>query len=416
MAGDTRGPRQAALAFIFVTVLLDGLAIGVVIPVLPMLVAGFLGGDIAQAAETVGDFGLIFAAMQFVASPVVGALSDRIGRRPIILMSNFGLGLDYVLMALAPTLALLFVGRVISGITAASFSTAGAYIADVTPPEKRAAGFGLLGAAFGLAFVLGPALGGLLGSIEPRLPFWGAAGLSLANALYGLFVLPESLARDKRSAFSWKKANPVASLAMLGRHGELLGLASSNFLNFLAHEVLPNVWVLYATYRYGWGEASIGLTLAAVGLCSIVTQAGMVRSSVARLGERNVLLGGLVFGVFGFAIYGLAPTGLLFCIGIPIMALWALTGPVVQSLMTRHVGPEEQGQLQGALSALRGISGMIGPKLFTTVFAVFIASDRAETYPGAPFLLSALLVLVSIGFVWQATRRRPLIVSTSNPG
>jgi len=416
MAGDTRGPRQAALAFIFVTVLLDGLAIGVVIPVLPMLVAGFLGGDIAQAAETVGDFGLIFAAMQFVASPVVGALSDRIGRRPIILMSNFGLGLDYVLMALAPTLALLFVGRVISGITAASFSTAGAYIADVTPPEKRAAGFGLLGAAFGLAFVLGPALGGLLGSIEPRLPFWGAAGLSLANALYGLFVLPESLARDKRSAFSWKKANPVASLAMLGRHGELLGLASSNFLNFLAHEVLPNVWVLYATYRYGWGEASIGLTLAAVGLCSIVTQAGMVRSSVARLGERNVLLGGLVFGVFGFAIYGLAPTGLLFCIGIPIMALWALTGPVVQSLMTRHVGPEEQGQLQGALSALRGISGMIGPKLFTTVFAVFIASDRAETYPGAPFLLSALLVLVSIGFVWQATRRRPLIVSTSNSG
>jgi MFS transporter, DHA1 family, tetracycline resistance protein len=416
MAGDTRAPRQAALAFIFVTVLLDGLAIGVVIPVLPMLVAGFLGGDIGRAAETVGDFGLIFAAMQFVASPVVGALSDRIGRRPIILMSNFGLGLDYVLMALAPTLTLLFVGRVISGITAASFSTAGAYIADVTPPDKRAAGFGLLGAAFGLAFVLGPALGGLLGSIEPRLPFWGAAGLSLANALYGLFVLPESLARDKRSAFSWKKANPVASLAMLRRHGELLGLASGNFLNFLAHEVLPNVWVLYATYRYGWGEASIGLTLAAVGLCSIVAQAGMVRSAVARLGERNVLLGGLGFGVVGFTIYGLAPTGLLFCIGIPMMALWALNGPVVSSLMTRHVGPDEQGQLQGAMSALRGISGMIGPKLFTMVFVVFIAKDRADKLPGAPFLLSALLVLLSIGLVWRATRRRRPVVSVETPG
>jgi len=277
MNGKTHAPRQAALAFIFVTVLLDGLAIGVVIPVLPMLIASFQGGDLARAAETVGDFGLIFAAMQFIVSPIAGALSDRIGRRPIILLSNFGLGLDYVLMALAPTLTLLFIGRVISGITAASFSTAGAYIADVTPPEKRAAGFGMLGAAFGLSFVLGPALGGVLGSIEPRLPFWGAAGLSLANAVYGLFVLPESLGRDMRSAFSWKRANPVASLVLLRRHSELLGLAASNFLNFLAHEVLPSVWVLYATYRYGWDEASIGLTLAAVGLCSVVTQAGMVR-------------------------------------------------------------------------------------------------------------------------------------------
>jgi len=309
-------------------------------------------------------------------------------------------------MALAPTLTLLFIGRVISGITAASFSTAGAYIADVTPPEKRAAGFGMLGAAFGLSFVLGPALGGLLGSIEPRLPFWGAAGLSLANAVYGLFVLPESLGRDKRSAFSWERANPVASLVLLRRHSELLGLAASNFLNFLAHEVLPSVWVLYATYRYGWGEASIGLTLAAVGLCSVVTQAGMVKTVVARLGERKTLLGGLAFGVAGFSIYGLAPTGLLFCIGIPVMALWALTGPVVQSLMTSHVGADEQGQLQGAMSALRGVSGMIGPKLFTTVFALFIAQDRADKQPGAPFLLSALLVLVSIGLAWRATRRR----------
>ena len=400
------GPRRAALSFIFITVLLDVLALGVIIPVLPALVASFVGGDLVRAAGIVGDFGMIWAAMQFVASPLLGAVSDRFGRRPVILLSNFGLGLDYVLMALAPTLGLLFIGRVISGITAASLTTAGAYIADVTPPEKRAAGFGMLGAAFGLGFVLGPALGGVLGGISPRLPFWVAAALSLTNAAYGLFVLPESLPPERRSRFSWRQANPVASLTLLRSHPALLGLAGSNFLNFLAHEVLPSVFVLYAIYRYGWSEVTIGLTLAAVGLCAAVVQAGLVRPVVARYGERPVLLFGLFCGACGFTAYGLATSGEIFWLGIPIMAIWGLTGPVAQSLMTRHVSPVEQGQLQGALSAVRGISGMIGPKLFTLVFAAFIGVERDRQMPGAPFLLSALLLLMALALAWRATRRR----------
>jgi len=244
-------PRRAAVAFILVTIALDMLALGMIIPVLPKLVERFMGGDTARAAEIFGAFTTVWALMQFLFSPLLGALSDRYGRRPVILLSNLGLGLDYIVMALAPTLMWLFVGRVISGITAASISTAQAYIADVTPPDRRAASYGLLGGAFGLGFILGPALGGLLGAIEPRLPFWAAAAFSLANAAYGLFVLPESLALDHRSGFSWRRANPVGSLLLLRSHPELSGLASANFFANLAHVVLPTVFVLYAGYRYG---------------------------------------------------------------------------------------------------------------------------------------------------------------------
>ena len=241
--------NRAAQAFIFVTVALDVLAMGIVIPVLPKLVEAFLGGNTARAAEVFGVFGTVWSLMQFVCSPVLGVLSDRFGRRPVILLSNFGLGFDYILMALAPTVRWLFVGRVISGITGASFTTAGAYIADVTPPEKRAAGFGMIGAAWGLGFVLGPALGGLLGEVSPRLPFWVAAGMTLLNAMYGLFVLPESLPPERRRAFSWRRANPVGSLTLLRSHHELFGLAGVNILYFLAHQALPSVFVLYTGYR-----------------------------------------------------------------------------------------------------------------------------------------------------------------------
>src|SRR4051794_24886929 len=248
----THGPRRAAFAFVFVTVLLDMFAIGIIIPVLPRLVEDFVSGDTAKAASIYGLFGTVWALMQFLFSPVLGSLSDRFGRRPIILLSNFGLGLDYILMALAPSLRWLFVGRVISGITAASISTAGAYIADVTAPEQRAAKFGMLGAAFGAGFVVGPALGGLLGDISPRLPFWVAAGFSLTNALYGLFVLPESLTRERRMAFSWQKANPLGALKLLWSHAELWGLACVSYLSNLAHVALPAVSVLYMGYRYNW--------------------------------------------------------------------------------------------------------------------------------------------------------------------
>ncbi|MGB6397214.1 MAG: MFS transporter, partial [Bradyrhizobium sp.] len=264
--------RSAAVTFIFVTILLDTLALGVVIPILPKLIESFVNNDTANAARIYGLFGTVWALMQFFFSPIAGALSDRFGRRPVVLLSNFGLALDYVLMALAPSLTWLFIGRVISGITSASISTAFAYITDLTAPEKRAAVFGKIGVAFGAGFILGPALGGLLGGIEPRLPFWVAAGLSFANGLYGLLILPESLPRDRRSPFRWKSANPVGALYLLRTDRVLTGLSVANFFAQLAHVVLPSTFVLYATYRYGWNATTVGLTLALVGVCSMAVQ------------------------------------------------------------------------------------------------------------------------------------------------
>ncbi len=400
-------PRRAALAFIFVTVTLDMLALGAVIPVLPKLVSDFVGGDIARAATIYGLFGTVWASMQFVFSPILGALSDRYGRRPLILLSNLGLGLDYVLMALAPTLHWLFVGRVLSGITSASITAASAYIADVTPPEKRAAGFGLLSAAFGLGFVLGPALGGVLGSFDPRLPFWVAAGLSLTNALYGWLVLPESLAPENRSPrLQLWNINPVGSLDLLRSHPELLGLAIVTFVGFVAHEALPTTFVLYASYRYGWGDRAVGLALAAVGVCSAAVGAGLVRPVVARLGERRTVLVGLLFGTLGFAIYGLAVNGTLFMVALVVTSLWGLAGPPMQSLMSQRVAASEQGALQGAIGGSRGIGFMIGPVLFTLVFAAAIDPESAWHLPGAPFLLAAALLGASAALAWQVTRPR----------
>jgi DHA1 family tetracycline resistance protein-like MFS transporter len=398
--------RRAALAFIFVTVVLDMVALGVIVPVLPKLVVQFAGGDTARASRIYGLFGTVWALMQFLFAPVLGALSDRFGRRPVVLLSNLGLGLDYVLMALSPTLSWLFVGRVISGLTAASVPTAGAYIADVTPLEKRAAGFGMLGAAFGIGFILGPALGGVLGHISPRLPFWVAAGLSLLNALYGLLVLPESLTVERRAAFAWRRANPVASLTLLRSHPELFGLAFANFLSYLAHEVLPSTFVLYATYRYDWDAATVGLTLAGVGVCFGIVQGGLVAPIVSRIGERRALLTGLGFGIVGFATYGLAATGPWFWVGIPVMAIWGLSGPAAQGLMTRRVDSSEQGRLQGAVGSLRGISGLFGPGLFTLTFAHFINEQRSWQLPGAAFLLSSVLLVGALVLAWKATKEQ----------
>jgi DHA1 family tetracycline resistance protein-like MFS transporter len=395
-----------ALAFIFITVVLDMLALGVVIPVLPKLIVDFEGGDTQRAAHVVGLFGTVWAFMQFVCSPVLGALSDRFGRRPVILLSNFGLGLDYVLMALAPTLEWLFVGRIVSGITAATVATAGAYIADVTPPEKRAGAFGLLGTAFGVGFVLGPALGGVLGGVDPRLPFWVSAALSLANGCYGLFVLPESLPVERRVPFVWRRATPAGSLGLLRSRPGLLDLAMVHFLRVLAHVALPSTAVLYVTYRYGWDERAVGLNLAAIGVGSMIVQGGLVRPVVARFGEAAVLVVGLAFGVTAFLVYGLAPTGALFWWGVPLMSLWGLSGPPAQGLMTGLVGASEQGRLQGAAGSLAGIAEMIGPGLFTMAFAIGIGDDHAWELPGAAFVLAAAMLVVATGVAWRATRVR----------
>jgi DHA1 family tetracycline resistance protein-like MFS transporter len=403
--------RTAALAFIFVTVVLDMLALGMIVPVLPKLIEDFVHGDTARAAEVFGLFATVWALMQFIFSPVLGALSDRFGRRVVILLSNFGLGLDYIVMAIAPGVRWLFVGRVISGITSASFSTASAYIADVASPEKRAGGFGMLSAAFGLGFVLGPALGGVLGNINPRLPFWVAAAFSLLNAMYGLIVLPESLPPERREPFSWRRANPVGSVKLLRSHAELLGLSVSTFIGNIAHEALPTTFVLYAMYRYGWNERTIGLALATVGICSAIVGAGLVEPLVARFGERRVMLAGLWFGVAGFSIYGLAATGLIFWLAVPVNSLWGLSGPPMQGLMTRRVSGSEQGRLQGALSSLRGIAFMIGPLLFTNAFAAFIGPQKNWHLPGAPYLLAAVMLTAATLAAWRATTPRPAVES-----
>ena len=411
----TGPPRQAAVLFILITVLLDMLSFGIIIPVLPKLVEEFFSGDTARAAVLYGLMGTAWAFMQFFCSPIQGALSDRFGRRPVVLLSNLGLGLDYIVMALAPNVAWLVVGRVISGMASSSFSTAGAYIADVTPPEQRAAAFGKIGMVFGLGFIFGPALGGWLGATDPRLPFWGAAALSLLNACYGYFVLPESLHPGKRMPFSWARANPVGSLVLLRSHHELFGLATVAFFGYLAHAVLPSVSVLYMGYRYGWGPASVGLMMAGVGVAAMIVQGGLIRPITARFGERTTLLLGLSCGAIGFSVYGIAPEGWIFCLGIPVMAFWGLAGPANQALMTCHVSSSEQGQLQGAIASINGMTGMIGPTLFTQTFAFFIRSDStfnpqhsilstSMEFPGAPFILASAMLLSAVVTAWRATK------------
>jgi MFS transporter, DHA1 family, tetracycline resistance protein len=399
-------PRQAAFVFILVTVLLDMLALGMIVPILPRLVIDFVDGNHALAADVYGWFGSVWALMQFLFSPVQGSLSDRFGRRPVILASNIGLGLDYILMALAPSLVWLFVGRVISGMTAASFSVANAYLADVTPPELRAARYGMIGAAFGAGFIIGPALGGLLGSDDPRLPFWVAAGFSLVNAAYGVFVLPESLPLSKRAPFSWRRANPLGSLTLLRSHRELFGLASASFLNSLAHAALPSVTVLYMTFRYGWDARMIGFSMTFIGACALVVQGGLIGRFVAHFGDRAALITGLAFGVAGFAAFGLAWTGTLFWIGIPILALWGLGGAAIQALMTKRVSAHEQGQLQGANASLMGIANMIGPIFFTVTYARAITSSFGPWLSGAPFLLAAAFLTAAMIIGARVTESR----------
>ncbi|WP_345776637.1 TCR/Tet family MFS transporter [Pseudoxanthomonas sp. PXM02] len=397
--------RRAALIFIFVTVLIDILSFGVIIPVLPGLVETFTGGDEARAAIWVGIFGTVFYAIQFVSSPVQGALSDRYGRRPVILLSCLGLAADFVLMAVAGTLPLLLLARVFSGMFSASFTTANAYIADVTAPEKRAQAYGMIGAAFGVGFVIGPLIGGMLGDINLRYPFWFAAGLALLNFMYGWFVLPESLPAEKRTErIDWKHANPLGSIALLRGYPQVFGLAAVVFIANLAHFVYPSVFVLFASYRFQWGPKEVSWVLAAVGVCSIIVNALLVGRVVRALGERRTMLLGLLCGVVGFVIYGWAPVGSAFLIGLPISALWALATPAVQAMITRQVGEREQGRVQGALMSLVSVSGILGPLLFAGTFALFIGKQAPAHVPGAPWYLAALLLSCGALVGWRFAR------------
>jgi DHA1 family tetracycline resistance protein-like MFS transporter len=400
--------RRAAASFIFLTITLDMLALGMIAPVLPRLIASFLNGNASTAARMVGYFGTVFAVMQFFFSPVLGSLSDRFGRRPVVLLSNFGLGLDYLLMAWAPALGWLFVGRIVSGLTASSVPTGMAYMTDVTPPEKRAGAFGLLSAAFGVGFILGPALGGILGSVNPRLPFWVAGGLSLLNGIYGLFVLPESLSIEHRSAFSWKRANPVGSLTLLRNNRILLGLSAVLVLGYLAQQSLMNVYVLFADYQFHWSDRNVGLSLALVGLIQGLYGGGLVKPLVKRIGERSALTFGLIGGMIGYAMIGLSKTGILMLCGIPILNLMSVAWPSAQSIMSREVKPSEQGQMQGAVQSLRGLAGIFGPILFTWVFSKSFGPAASLPIPGAAFFLASALVLLSVlAAQWVRPRGEP---------
>lgn len=397
--------RQAALVFIFVTVLIDVLAFGVIIPVLPHLVESFVGGDTSTAAYWVGLFGTAFAMVQFFSAPVQGALSDRFGRRPVILLSCLGLGIDFIFMALAPNLAWLFVGRLISAVTSASFTTANAYIADITTPENRAKSFGMLGAAFGLGFIIGPVIGGLLGDIDHRLPFWFSAVLALINFAYGLFVLPESLPKERRSAtFDWTHAKPMGSVHLLRNYPQIWGLVALVFVANFAHYVYPSTFVLYADESFGWKEKEAGYVLAAVGVLSVIVNAILVGKLVKRMGERRAILFGLCCGVVGFVIYGFADVGWVFMLGLPISALWAIAAPATQALITRQVGPDMQGRIQGALSSLVSLAGIAAPAVFAGSFGYFIGPRAPVHLPGIAFLIAAALLAGAVVVAWRYAR------------
>jgi DHA1 family tetracycline resistance protein-like MFS transporter len=398
------GAGRAAFVFILIMIAFDFLAFGIIAPVLPDLVRQFEGGDFARASTITGYFGFAWATMQFIFSPILGAWSDRFGRRPVILISCFGLSIDYVFMAVAPSLRWLFVGRLISGITTSNVSTAFAYITDVTKPEERAKPFGLVSAAFGLGFVIGPAIGGYLGNINLRFPFWAAAALSFANALYGYFVLPESLPPERRAKSAWHMANPLGALNLLRSHPELAGLSVVTTLYYLAHNALPSIWALYTENRYAWSRRDVGLSLSAVGVCAAIVSGVLVGPFVKRFGERRSLLSGLSFGTLGFAGFALASRGWMILAVVPFIALWGIAAPALQSLMSRHVDPSSQGKLQGAINSLRAVTGMAGPILFTQVFALAISPSVGFHLPGAPYFVAALLLCSSLLLAAYVTR------------
>jgi MFS transporter, DHA1 family, tetracycline resistance protein len=393
---------QPAIVFIFITLFLDVFGIGVIIPVLPKLVEELQGGNLQAAAHSVGWLGALYAVMQFVFSPVLGSLSDRFGRRPVVLISLFGSGIDYLLLAWAPTLGWLYLARILSGVTAANFTAASAYIADVTTPEKRAAGFGMIGAAFGLGFIAGPAVGGLLGTYGLRVPFLVAAVITLLNWLYGVFVLPESLAPENRRAFHWSRVNPFKALSGLGRWPLVRGLSWCHFLNILASSIYPCLWVLYTGSRYGWDSRQVGVSLALVGVMAAVVQAGLAGRILKIIGERRGVLVGLLAMTVAMTCYGAAGQGWMIYGIILIGSLAGIGAPAMQSLISQAVPADEQGAVQGAMNSISSVAGIIAPVLWTALFSWTVAPEREITAPGLPFYVAGVVSLAAAGLAWRA--------------
>ena len=398
--------RNAGLGFIFITLLIDVLGIGLIVPILPKLIQSLAHGGVDVASREYGWLLSLYGAMQFLFSPLLGTLSDRYGRRPILLLSLFFTGIDYIIMALAPSLVWLFVGRVLSGVTGASYTAASAYIADVSPPEERAQNFGLLGAAFGIGFIVGPAAGGLLGQWGARIPFWAAAGLAFVNVVYGMFVLPESLAPEHRRRFRWQEANPLGALHVLGRYPVVWGLTGALAAGSLALQCLQSSWVLWATARFGWDVKQNGLSLAAFGALSLIFQAGLSRVWLPKIGERRAVLLGYAIGSLEFLGYGLATHGWMVYAIMVAASLSYFAAPATQGLLSRQVGPDEQGTLQGALSSLTSLTAIFGPLIATHLFGYYTRPAAPVKVPGAPFLLGAALEALALVISVRALRRR----------
>jgi DHA1 family tetracycline resistance protein-like MFS transporter len=399
--------RPAALAFIFVTILIDVIGLGVIIPVLPALIEQLTGEGVSRASQYAGWLSFAYAAAQFFFAPVVGGLSDRYGRRPVLLASLLGLGCDYIFLALAPSIAWLFVGRIIAGITGASFTTATAYIADVSTPEKRAQNFGLVGAAFGLGFIIGPVLGGLFAHFGPRVPFIVAAALSLCNFLYGFFLVPESLPASQRRPFEWARANAVASLVRLGKYPKIIGLVVALILLYLAGSATQSVWSFYGILKFKWDVSLISYSLGAIGVGALIVQGGLVRVLIPKLGTARAIVAGMLFYIIGFVLFAFASQGWMMFAITGIYCLGGLAGPALQGSISGQVPPSEQGELQGALTSLISATGVVGPLVMTSLFAWFTRPGAPLRFPGMPFLAGAVLTLVALLVAAGPLRRLP---------
>ncbi len=394
-----------ALIFIFITLLIDVTGLGIIIPVFPKLIEQLIHGNISQAASYGGWLTFSYAAMQFIFSPILGGLSDRFGRRPVLLFSLFGFGLDYILQGFAPSISWLFVGRMLAGVTGASFTTATAYIADISTPEKRAQNFGLIGAAFGVGFILGPAMGGFLGQYGPRVPFFVAAGLTMINFFYGLFILPESLAPENRRPFEWRRANPVGSLMRLGKYPVILGLVASLVLIYVAGFAVQGTWTFYTMEKFKWDEKTVGLSLATIGLSFAIVQGGLSRVIIPRLGQQRSVYVGLLFSALGFALFGFANQSWMMFAFMAIYALGGIAGPSVQGIISNQVPANEQGELQGALTSLTSTTSIFGPLIMTNLFSFFTSSNAPVYLPGAPFFLGSVLILISAALARRGFRK-----------
>jgi MFS transporter, DHA1 family, tetracycline resistance protein len=398
-------PNNKALTFIFITVLIDVIGLGVIIPVIPKLIEELTGGGLSEASRYNAWLTVAYGVMQFVFSPILGGLSDRYGRRPILLLSLMGLGLDYVFMALAPTIAWLFLGRTIAGLCGASFSTAAAYIADISTPEKRAQNFGLIGAAFGVGFIIGPMIGGICGHWGPRIPFFVAAGFSLLNFLYGYFVLPESLPEHNRRKFDWKRANPIGSLLNLKRYPVIAGLVVTYLLLFMAGKSVESTWTFYTMLKFNWNSVWVGISLSVVGILVALVQGGLIRVIIPKLGQKKSVFTGLFLYLAGLILFAFATKGwMMFAFLVPY-CLGGIAGPALQGIMSTQVPVNEQGELQGALTSLMSLTTILGPLMMNNLFYYFTKEDAPVYFPGAAFIAGAILLILGMLFAVKSLNR-----------